>query len=125
MPRKRQQNVDGLSPVQIGQRVKARRLHLKLSQEKLAAKLSISFQQVQKYEKGSNSMNVTMAQAMAAALNVPMNYFFEDNGKASQPEFHMLAQPGAIELLTAYTKIKSRKLQQHLIKAALLMTGMY
>jgi transcriptional regulator with XRE-family HTH domain len=63
---------------QVGVRLRMRRLMLDMSQEKLAAALGLSFQQVQKYEKGSNRIGAGRLQQLAEVLEVPVNFFFED-----------------------------------------------
>jgi len=62
---------------QIAARVRMRRLLLDMSQEKLAAGLGISFQQVQKYEKGNNRIGAGRLQQLAEILRVPVSFFFE------------------------------------------------
>jgi transcriptional regulator with XRE-family HTH domain len=63
---------------QIAARVRMRRLLLDMPQEKLAAGLGISFQQVQKYEKGNNRIGAGRLQQLAEILRVPVSFFFED-----------------------------------------------
>lgn len=62
----------------VGARIRARRMALGLSQGDLSCAMGISFQQVQKYEKGSNRIGPERLLAAAAALRVPVQYFFED-----------------------------------------------
>jgi transcriptional regulator with XRE-family HTH domain len=61
----------------IGQKLRARRTLLGLSQTELADAASISFQQVQKYEKGTNRVGASRLQQFSQALGVPPSYFFE------------------------------------------------
>ena len=61
----------------VGQRVRARRKMLGLSQEALGAALGVSFQQVQKYEKGTNRAGASRLWQISEALKVPVQYFFE------------------------------------------------
>jgi transcriptional regulator with XRE-family HTH domain len=63
---------------QIGVRVRMRRLTLDMSQQKLAADLGVSFQQVQKYEKGVNRVGAGRLQQIADLLQVPITFFHED-----------------------------------------------
>jgi transcriptional regulator with XRE-family HTH domain len=63
---------------QIGVRVRMRRLTLDVSQQKLAADLGISFQQLQKYEKGVNRVGAGRLQQLAEILQVPITFFYED-----------------------------------------------
>ena len=62
----------------VGARVLLRRRELGLSQTELGEKLGVSFQQVQKYEKGRNRVSAGMLYEISKARNVPVGYFFED-----------------------------------------------
>jgi len=62
----------------VGSRVRMRRKLLGISQEKLAHALGVSFQQVQKYERGSNRISASKLYEIACALDVPVLFFFED-----------------------------------------------
>lgn len=64
--------------VHIGSRIRSRRMQLGKSQEWLAEKLGLTFQQVQKYEKGTNGVRGSRMQQIANALEVPPAYFFKD-----------------------------------------------
>jgi transcriptional regulator with XRE-family HTH domain len=64
--------------VQIGNRLKLRRSRLGITQQDLANLLKISFQQVPKYEKGTNRLGPKRLLEVSLALNVPINYFFQD-----------------------------------------------
>lgn len=64
--------------VHVGKRVRTRRMLIGLSQEKLGDALGVTFQQVQKYEKGSNRISASRLQGIARLLDVPVAYFFED-----------------------------------------------
>ncbi|MCX5885053.1 MAG: helix-turn-helix transcriptional regulator [Proteobacteria bacterium] len=62
---------------EVGEKIKKRRRELKISQEKLAEILDVTYQQVQRYENGTNKLNVENIQVIADALSVPLSYFFE------------------------------------------------
>lgn len=62
----------------VGSRIRMRRNMLGMSQEKLGENLGITFQQVQKYEKGANRVGASRLQAIASIMNVPVAFFFED-----------------------------------------------
>jgi transcriptional regulator with XRE-family HTH domain len=62
----------------VGARVQLRRRELGLSQAALGEKLGVTFQQVQKYEKGRNRVSAGVLYEISKALNVPVGYFFED-----------------------------------------------
>ena len=61
----------------VGDRVRMRRMNLRMTQEKLADALGISFQQVQKYENGTNRISVSRLQQFSDILQVPVPFFFE------------------------------------------------
>lgn len=67
----------------VGSRVRMRRLMAGLSQEKLADGLGITFQQVQKYEKGTNRIGASRLQAIADILGVHPSFFFQEGDDAS------------------------------------------
>jgi transcriptional regulator with XRE-family HTH domain len=73
---------DGPSPVDlhVGARIKLRRSLLGLSQEKLGDALGLTFQQVQKYERGANRVSASRLYDIARVLDVPVNFFFDDFG---------------------------------------------
>jgi transcriptional regulator with XRE-family HTH domain len=62
----------------VGKRVRLRRTLLGLSQEQLGADLNITFQQVQKYERGTNRISALRLWDISQILDVPINYFFDD-----------------------------------------------
>lgn len=63
--------------VHVGQRVRARRKMLGLSQTQLGKELGVTFQQVQKYERGTNRIGSSRLFRLSSALDVPVSYFFE------------------------------------------------
>ncbi len=64
--------------VHVGNRVRMRRMLVGLSQEKLGDSLKLTFQQVQKYEKGSNRISASRLYQIAQVLGVPVQFFFDD-----------------------------------------------
>jgi len=69
--------------IYVGSRVRMRRLMLGMSQERLADKIGVTFQQVQKYEKGTNRIGASRLQTIAGVLAIPVSYFFQQDN--SQP----------------------------------------
>lgn len=63
--------------VHVGARVRLRRLMLRMSQDKLGENLGVTFQQIQKYERGANRVSASRLWGMADILEVPVQYFFE------------------------------------------------
>ncbi|WP_245803086.1 helix-turn-helix domain-containing protein [Acuticoccus yangtzensis] len=80
-PRKQPNPID----IHVGSRLKLRRTMVGMTQEKLGDQLGVTFQQVQKYEKGANRIGASRLQEIARILAVPVAYFFED-AKESHPE---------------------------------------
>lgn len=102
--------------VAVGARIRLRRKELGMSQAALAEQLGVSFQQVQKYERGANRISASMLVKTARALDCPGGFLLgartvtEDNyapqEDALQAEFNsLLAIPGAVELLRAFAKV--------------------
>jgi len=81
---------DGPDPIdaQVGARLRARRVLLGLSQSALAAKIGVSFQQVQKYERGANRVSASQLWRAADALQVELTYFFQGLGDGAQGDAH-------------------------------------
>ena len=69
----------------VGSRVRMRRKMLAMSQERLGAALGLTFQQVQKYERGANRMGASRLQQISHTLQVPVAFFFEGAPNASAP----------------------------------------
>ena len=67
--------------VHIGQRIRLRRGLVGLTQDKLAQALGLTFQQVQKYEKGANRVSASTLYHLAEILNVPVTFFYDDFGQ--------------------------------------------
>jgi len=67
--------------IHVGSRVRLRRMMIGMSQEALGAKLNLTFQQVQKYEKGANRIGASRLFTIASILDVPVQFFFEDMPK--------------------------------------------
>ncbi|CDZ29930.1 helix-turn-helix domain-containing protein [Neorhizobium galegae] len=114
--------------VHVGSRIRLRRTMLKISQEKLADGLGITFQQVQKYEKGANRVGASRLLHIATILNVPVAHFFADapdtsvsgNGKSFVQEedavTSFLATREGMELNLAFQKVANPKLRQNIVQ---------
>jgi transcriptional regulator with XRE-family HTH domain len=112
----------------VGTRLRMRRLMLKMSQSALAETARITFQQVQKYEKGTNRISSSRLQQFANVLDVPIAYFFEDQPtnskavKASDHDMHaacgfsdFMATKDGLALVNAFQRIKSRDLRRSVV----------
>lgn len=92
----------------IGARMRTRRRQLGLSQSDLADKLGVSFQQVQKYERGANRVAASTLVAAAVALGTTVAWLVgeESSGRDDDEDvFRALARPGALEILQAFNAI--------------------
>jgi transcriptional regulator with XRE-family HTH domain len=113
--------------IHVGSRVRLRRMMLGMSQEKLGESLGITFQQIQKYEKGTNRIGASRLQHIASVLSVPVSFFFEDapGGPTAAPgmaEAHpasymtdFLSSSEGVQLNKAFVRIKDSKLRRRII----------
>jgi len=110
--------------IYVGSRIRMRRKMLGLSQEKLGERLGITFQQIQKYEKGTNRVGASRLQAMSDALEVPVAYFFPEAGadsggmKEESANFMMdfLSTSEGLDLTRAFTRIQNPKVRRKLVE---------
>lgn len=77
--------------VHVGARLRMRRMFVSMSQEKLGEHLGLTFQQVQKYEKGLNRIGASRLYAISRILDTPVQYFFDDM-PAALPDTHLVSQ---------------------------------
>ena len=99
----------------LGQRIRVRRTELKMSQETLGGKLGVSFQQIQKYEKGVNRIGSVRLGTIAKVLEVPISFFYDTN-KHEQAESLIFDDPRfSLRLLKAYVKIPSDELRHQFV----------
>lgn len=110
----------------VGQRVRWRRRELKLTQEKLGELLDLTFQQVQKYEKGVNRISAGRLYEIASVLGVPITYFFDGAEAFVEREDMQLAEDGdetpapvmnaeTLDLIAAFQKIEDVGLRRSLL----------
>src|SRR5208282_2343970 len=87
--------------VHVGSRVRYRRMIVGMSQEKLGEKMNLTFQQIQKYEKGTNRIGASRLFQLSKILEVPVGYFFEDAFANSAPSAQLqgLHEPAQEALL--------------------------
>jgi len=113
----------------VGQRVRTRRLEIGMSQEKLAELLGVTFQQVQKYEKGVNRIAVSRLWDISVALEMPVSRFFETvsvgRGVAEGRQEYVddaLATPEGAQLMAMFASIKSQKLRRKVLELVRTLT---
>ena len=110
----------GKAEAEMGTRIRVRRMEKGISQSDLGKQLGVSFQQVQKYERGSNRVSAPRLEQIAKALDVPIIYFYEGvngNTKGDREVETLLALDTnfSLRLLRAYSAIKSQTVQRKLV----------
>ncbi len=114
----------GAEDVEIGRKIRALRLERDLSQSGLANGIGLTFQQVQKYEKGTNRVSAGRLLRIAALLDVPITFFY--SGMAERTKKHdthnaglaLVQTKGAMRLLRAYSDISARATKYALVVLA-------
>ena len=114
--------------IHVGSRIRLRRTMLGMSQEKLGESLGITFQQIQKYEKGTNRVGASRLQNISAILNVPVSFFFEDapgdqaggtpgmaEASSSNYVVDFLSSAEGLQLNRAFVKIADPKVRRRLV----------
>ena len=123
--------------IHVGSRVRLRRMMLSMSQEKLGESLGITFQQIQKYEKGTNRIGTSRLQHIARVLTVPVSYFFEDApgqadqgppgnvGEASSASYvvDFLSSTEGLQLNRAFVRVKDAKVRRRIIDLVRSLAG--
>ncbi len=105
--------------IAVGARVRVRRRLLNLSQSALAEALGISFQQVQKYERGANRVSASMLVKIGQRLGCSVaSLVGEDTGAVHDALASQLVVSGAVEILDAYERIKSPAVRRRLLRLA-------
>ena len=105
--------------VAIGARVRARRRMLGLSQTALGDELGVTFQQVQKYERGINRISGSTLVRLSRVLSVPAGSFLVDNEKADEaPPWAYLMKSGVAETIDALASVKSPAIRRQIVALA-------
>ena len=122
--------------IHVGSRVRLRRMMLGMSQEKLGEQLGITFQQIQKYEKGTNRIGASRLQHIARVLSVPISFFFEDapptptgaptgleESSSTSYVVDFLSSSEGIQLNKAFVRIKDAQQRRRIIDLVRAMAG--
>ena len=110
----------------VGSRVRMRRIMLGMSQEKLGEALGLTFQQIQKYEKGTNRVGASRIQQISEILQVPVSFLFEggpstsagsEGSEGASPTYvsDFLATSEGLALTRAFTRISDAKLRRSIV----------
>lgn len=133
MSKKKTKGSPGPVDIHVGQRLKMRRSLLGLSQEKLAEAVGLTFQQIQKYERGINRVSAGRLFQFSKILDVPITYFYEQMGKDAEthmknfgmadneqegftPEDNIMERKETTDLLRVYYSIKSPEARKDIMK---------
>ncbi|WP_420431863.1 helix-turn-helix domain-containing protein [Hyphobacterium sp.] len=110
----------------VGSRVRVRRQYLGMSQERLGELLGITFQQVQKYERGANRIGASRLFDLARVLDVPIKYFFDgiaerELGSPDEPDhvsetLNLIRSPDGLALAQAFSKIRAPKVRRRVVE---------
>src|SRR5229473_6521781 len=106
----------GIADIEMGRRIRLRRRETGISQTELADHLGLSFQQVQKYEKGISRVGAVQLQQIAKMLGVDVPFFYHGDGK--EPDVDSLLVFNSVlclQLLRAYTAIKDKAVRRKLV----------
>lgn len=114
--------------VHVGGRVRLRRMMLGLSQERLGEKLNLTFQQIQKYEKGANRIGASRLYDIAQVLEVPVQFFFEDlpqdlyvashdiaAAESAPPVMNFVSSNEGLQLNTAFSRIECDETRKRIV----------
>ena len=119
MPKKQANPID----IQVGNRVRIRRMLIGMSQERLGDLLGLTFQQVQKYEKGVNRIGAGRLFEVSRILNVPVDFFYEgvaaqlagDEQESAPPVMEFVSSGEGLQLSLAFMKIKDTKVRKRVL----------
>jgi len=109
--------------IQVGNRVRIRRMLIGMSQERLGDLLGLTFQQVQKYEKGVNRIGAGRLFEVSRILNVPVDFFYEGVNDAASganetdgaPVMDFVSSGEGLQLSLAFMKIKDAKVRKRVL----------
>ncbi len=104
---------------EVGRRIRVRRKDLGISQGKLGDALGLTFQQIQKYEKGVNRIGAGRLQQIAKFLKVPMGFFFDADtvGPSGGDNVFTLLDTGySLRLMKAFVRIQDRRIQRSTVE---------
>jgi transcriptional regulator with XRE-family HTH domain len=104
--------------IEVGRRIRARRLASGMSQTALGRHVGVTFQQVQKYEKGVNRVGAGRLQRIAELLGVPVSFFYggtDGDSKETKAVMGFLDTAHAVRLMRAYSRLRSRRVQYAIV----------
>lgn len=119
--------------IHVGRRIRLRRTILGMNQSDLAKAIGLTFQQVQKYERGSNRIGSSKLYMIAQALDISVSYFFDDMDKqtatnTAPADSSLLKKDPAskretMELVRAFSKIEDKTVRESLYNSIMMISG--
>jgi transcriptional regulator with XRE-family HTH domain len=111
----------------VGSRIRLRRQLMKMSQEKLGDELGVTFQQVQKYERGANRVGASRLYRLSRVLEVPIQFFFEDlsdlplvtgmaEGDQTPIVYNFIQSSDGVSLAEAFSRISDAKVRRRVLE---------
>ena len=103
----------------VGARIRMLRVNRGISQTTLAERIGVTFQQVQKYERGANRVGASRLAQIASVLDVSVGEFFESSRpgpRSLNSPVHLLSEPGALRVLKAYARTPSPRVRSCIAK---------
>ena len=120
--------------IHVGTRVRLRRQLLKMSQEKLGDQLGVTFQQVQKYERGTNRVGASRLWRMSQVMDVPVSFFYEGletedtkyefaEGDQTPIVYDFINSTDGVSLAVAVSKIENKAVRRQVLELARALAG--
>ncbi|MCX8500363.1 MAG: helix-turn-helix transcriptional regulator [Alphaproteobacteria bacterium] len=124
----------------VGARLRLRRTMMGISQEALAEKLGVTFQQVQKYEKGTNRIGSSRLFELSSILDIPVGFFFDDldssyatpearvqhvNDPPTQYDGRISSHREALELMNSFSQIEAPKVRKKILELTRSLASLY
>lgn len=101
--------------IYVGKRIRFKRKVLGLTQSDLAEKVDLTFQQIQKYEKGENRVSASMLYKIARVLDTSVSFFFEEYSESGNADESLSDDKNAIELIRSFASIKNPELKKRIL----------
>jgi len=133
MRKERKSVAYGPVDVHVGKRVRIRRRLLDMSQADLGDAVGLTFQQIQKYERGANRISASVLYRFSEVLDVPVSFFFDDMpadvagpkrppSELEAPDLCAFGSPEALSLVEAYSRIEDPKVRRNMFELAKSLT---
>jgi transcriptional regulator with XRE-family HTH domain len=126
--KKLQQRASGPADKKLGEKIRTRRVAAKMSQDELGKALGVTFQQIQKYEKGVNRVSAVRLEQIAGALDESISYFQTDGhavSKAGQELQTLMTDPINLRICRALSAIDNQTMRQQFVRLVESVSGIH